>query len=115
MESFVDQYATPPDTHPATRVLIGDTQIMCIGHSANKAACVAISAAIQTTAAIGKELECVTEVTLDDSDRSQPIYTIGFVPGPVGARLTAGFLRSIAGIAQKAPGSVTVHDGRHEG
>lgn len=112
MGSFVDQYAPPPEDHPYTRVLIGDAEIRCVGHSKNKAACVAISAVVQTTAGIGKELECVTEVVLDDSDRAQPIYSVNFVPGPVAVRVINGFVRAIAGIEKTAPGSLRVYDSR---
>jgi len=114
VRSFVeDNYQEPTD--PAkfkTRCLIGDSEVTIIGHSKNRAACIAISAAAQTMAAIGKQFECVEEVVLERGEHTEPLYRVYFIPGPASDRCIFGLVVSMAGIERTAPGSLEVHDGR---
>lgn len=111
MTSFIDKYQAPTsDKKMKTRVVLSESRVVAIGHSANRAACVAISAAVQTLAAIAKNLGCAEEVSLEQG--LEPIYTIQFQAGELASACIEGFVVSLAGIEQTAPGSLEVHDAR---
>lgn len=100
LKSFLDSYE--PGENPVSRVLVWDHRVMVVGHSANKAACVAISAAIQTAAAIGRSLRCVARVELYQTTNEEPVYDVIFQEGQRARRIVAGVMASFAGIAKQS-------------
>lgn len=100
LKAFLDTYE--PGENPVTRVLVWDHRVLVVGHSANKAACVAISAAIQTAAAIGRSLRCIAKVELYKTTNEEPVYDVIFQEGQRARRVIAGVMASFAGIAQQS-------------
>ena len=99
---FIDTYE--PGENPVSRILVWDHRVIAVGHSQNKAACVAISAAIQTAAAIGRSLRCVDLVEMYKSTHDEPVYDVVFTAGQRARRIIAGLVATFAGIAKTADG-----------
>lgn len=87
-----------------SRILVWDHRVTVIGHSANKAACVAISAAVQTGAAIARAFMLAETVRLYNNANEQPVYEIVLLEGDHSRRIIAGLMASFAGIAKTAEG-----------
>lgn len=103
LQSFLESYE--PGENPVTRVLVWDHRVIVTGHSANKAACIAISAAVQTAAAIGRSIQCVQSVELYATDKTQePVYDIVFLPGRRSRKVIGGLMASFMGIAKTSEG-----------
>jgi len=102
LKSFLDSYE--PGENPQSHVLAWDARVMVIGHSRNTAACIAISSAMQTAAAIARSLCCASKVEMYRSTKDQPIYDIVLVPGKRSRNIIAGLLASLAGVARTARG-----------
>lgn len=100
LRGFIDAYE--PGESPKSHILIFDNRVIVIGHSKNRAACVAISAAVQTCAAIGRALRAVQSVELYQSTNDQPVYDIVFAMGQRSRRIIAGLVASFAGIARES-------------
>lgn len=97
-KDFLDSYQ--PGENPQTHVLLYDSRVLVVGHSANKAACVAISAAVQTCAAIARSLRCVKSVDLFENENKEAVYDIQFAEGQRARRIIAGLAASFAGISR---------------
>lgn len=100
-----------------SRILVWDHRVMVVGHSANKAACVAISAAVQTAAAIAKAQILVERVDLYQNTNDEPVYDVQLLDCDTSRRIVAGLMASFAGIAKTAdsptrPRSMLVSDHR---
>ncbi len=102
LQSFLDSYE--PGDNPSSHVLAWDSRVMVIGHSNNRAACIAISSAMQTAAAIARSLSCASRVEMYRSTKDQPIYDIVFITGKRTRNIIAGLLASLAGVARSARG-----------
>lgn len=77
---------------------------MVIGHCANTGACIAISSAMQTAAAIARALCCAERVEMYRSTKDQPIYDVVLDPGKRSRNIIAGLLASIGGVARSCKG-----------
>lgn len=104
LDSFLNSYEPDPEK-PTTHILVWDHRIMVVGHTKNQAACVAISAAVQTIAAAAKALKCAMTVELYRSTKDQPVYDVVLVEGKRSRLLIAAVLSSLFGIAKTAGGS----------
>jgi hypothetical protein len=87
-----------------SRILVWDHRVMVVGHSANKAACVAISAAVQTAAAIARSFVLVENVSLYNNANDEPVYDVQLLDCEHSRQLLAGLMASFAGIAKTAEG-----------
>lgn len=85
-----------------SRILVWDHRVMVVGHSANQAACVAISSAIQTTAAIAKAQLLAERVDLYQNTNDEPVYDVQLLDCDTSRRIIAGLMASFAGISKTA-------------
>lgn len=104
---FLDSYE--PGENPVARVLAWDHRLMVVGHSANRAACVATSAVVQTIAAVARNLHSAQKVQRYETEKGEPVYDIVLREGARSRKLIAAALASLAGVAKTAerdnPGS----------
>lgn len=105
LKSFLDNYE--PGETPTSHVLVWDSRLMVVGHCKNTGACIAISSAMQTAAAIARALCCAERVEMYRSTKDQPIYDIVLIPGKRSRNIIAGLLASIAGVARTCKGMGT--------
>lgn len=108
---FVEADYKPDPEHPQTRVVLSAERVVVIGHSENRAACVAITAAVQAFAAIAKALGEVKNVELDEKGK-EPVYDVVLRGGPTSTACINGLLATFMGISKQAPGSLVISDGR---
>jgi hypothetical protein len=102
IENFLMTYE--PGDNPVSRILVWDHHIMCIGHSKNQAACVAISSVLQTMAAIARSLRCAERVDKykTDNKAQEPVYEIVLIQGKRSRKIIAATVASLAGVARTA-------------
>lgn len=105
LQTFLDNYE--PGENPTSHVLVWDSRLMVVGHCANTGACIAISSAMQTAAAIARALCCAERVEMYRSTKDQPIYDVVLVPGKRSRNIIAGLLASIGGVARTCKGMGT--------
>jgi len=109
ISAFLDNYT--PGEKAAAHVMVWDHRVIVVGHSHNQAACVAMSSAIQTTAAIARALRTAESVELYKTVHGEPVYDIIFKQGKRSRLIVAALLSSFAGIAKtadKTPGDAMV-------
>jgi hypothetical protein len=87
---------------------------MVIGHSTNKAACVAITAAVQTFANIANQLCLLAkDGRLENgTEESEPLYEVQLIPGEQTAAVLDGVVASFRGILSVVPGCLEIADAR---
>jgi hypothetical protein len=93
-----------------TKVLVTDRDVIIIGHATNKAACVAVSASIQTFARVAGMLSLLSQPPQMDSEK--PLYHVRLVDSLDGRKAIVGMMASLAGIAQQCPGQIVFSDNR---
>lgn len=96
-----------------TKVVLGDHFIVVAGHSWNRAVCVAMSVAIQTTQFIANKLDTVARVEWDHENNVNPTHAVFFEEGnELVPHIISGFFQATMGIAKQAPNSIELSDNR---
>lgn len=97
-----------------TRVIVTSDRVLVIGHSVNKAACVAITAAVQTFANIANHLGLLpVDGRLEmGTDESEPLYELNLTPGEQTHAVLDGVIASFRGILSVVPGCLEIADAR---
>jgi hypothetical protein len=93
-----------------TRVLLTDARVVMIGHSSNKAACIAISTAVQTFARIMAAQALLAEPV--QMKPEEPRYDVLLVDAVEVRRAIAGLHAALVAIARECPGMLLVADNR---
>ena len=104
---------TVADHKQITRIVITDERVIMQGHSWNKAACVALSASVQTFTRVAGALGLLAEPVEQNAETG--FVDVRLVPAlPARAALT-GLVAAFHGIATQCPGTIEVADQRREG
>ncbi len=97
--------------NPQSRIVVTDSRVLVVGHSGNQAACVAVTAAVQTFAAIAQKLGIAESVTLNE-EGPEPSYDVKLAAGDQAEKCIAGVMFAFYGIAKQAPGAILLNDSR---
>jgi hypothetical protein len=99
--------AEPSD---CTKIIVTDRDVIVHGHSKNKAACVAVSAAIQTFAYVAGMLSLLDQPP--DFDPAVPRYRVHLEDSLSARKAIVGLVSAFAGIGKNATGSLLFADNR---
>ena len=93
-----------------TKVVVTDARVLVVGHSESKAACIAVTTAVQTFGRIlavqgllERRIQCNPEI---------PGYEISYKDSDLARQAVAGLLDAFSEIAKACPGSMVVSDSR---
>ena len=93
-----------------TKIVVTDSRVVVCGHSVNKAACVAVSVAIQTfayTVAMLDMMACPV-----DRDETIPFYDVQLKESTESRAAIVGLMMAFRGIAETCPGALVLADNR---
>lgn len=94
-----------------TMIVVTSQRIVVSGHSSNKAACIAVTAAVQTAARIANRLGVLEEAPrLEEGEK--PLYDVYMRACEQTDAVVAGAFDAFEGIESVVPGSLEIQDVR---
>jgi hypothetical protein len=110
-ESPTQETATVAEQQ-VTKVVITDRDVIVYGHASNKAACVAISAAVQTFANVAGMLKLLDRAV--DFEPEAPRYHVHLEDSLQARRAIVGLMAAFARIDKTCPGAMLFSDNRQK-